>query len=322
MGPLAFVEVLGRHGDVLTRHPVYRWPARAGRSYDMDVILDDPFVAPRHVQIEPAVDGRFKVSDLQSVNGLSLSPSAQRVGTAEVGPEDVLRIGQTQIRIRAPSHAARLELTLRATALYRRPLAFALMAAALLGLVVWNAWIMTPSRDDNTFLLFPFIGVCAGVGAWIAVWSLVGRTLGGRPNFAAHGFVASAGLAAAVLIHTMTDYLSFGFNAGWLNYAGIAAVAAIFAYMIYRHLRLTSRAPRRALGIAGAIASVVVCSAFAGLKIAGDSTRESSLPYDETLKPPIFLWVTGVTPAIFLADGERLKHKVDAIARARPMALK
>jgi hypothetical protein len=120
----------------------------------------------------------------------------------------------------------------------------------------------------------------------------------------------------------VTDYLSFGFNAGWLTYAGIGAVAAIFAYMIYRHLRLTSRAPQRTLGIAAAIASVVVWGAFAGLEVAGDSTREGSLPYDETLKPPIFLWVTGVTPAVFLADGERLKHKVDAIARAQPITLK
>jgi hypothetical protein len=264
------------------------------------------------------MDGRFKVSDLHSVNGLSLSPSAQRVDTAEVGPEDVVRLGQTQIRIRAPSYAVRPELGLRAMALYRRPLAFAVVAAALLGLVVWNAWIMTASRDEKAFLLYPVIGVCVGIGVWIAVWSLVGRTVGGRANFAAHGFVASAGLTTLGLTDTMTDYLSFGFNAGWLKYAGIAAVAAIFAYMIYRHLRLNSRAPRRSLGIASAIASVAVCGAFAGLEMAGDSTREGRLRYDETLKPPAFLWVTGVTPAAFLAEGERLRHKVDAVARAEP----
>jgi hypothetical protein len=316
--PLAFVEVLGRHGDVLTRYPVYRWPARSGRGYDMDVILDDPFVAPRHVQIEPVADGRFKVSDLQSVNGFSLSSSGQRVGTAEVGPEDVVRLGQTQIRIREPSYAVRPELALRATALYRRPLAFAVMAAGLLGLVVWSAWIMTASRDEKAFLVFPAIGVCVGVGAWIAIWSLVGRTVGGRANFAAHGFVASAGLIALGLADTMIDYLSFGFNAGWLKYVAIAALAAIFAYMIYRHLRLNSRAPQRSLGIAAAIASVAVCGAFAGLEMAGDSTREGRLPYDETLKPPAFLWVTGVAPAAFLAEGERLRHKVDAVARTEP----
>jgi hypothetical protein len=98
--PLGFIEILGRHNDVLARHAVYRWPARVGRGYDAEVILDDPFVAPRHASIEPAADGRFRIADLQSVNGFSLPPSAQRVAEAEVGPDDVVRLGRTQIRIR------------------------------------------------------------------------------------------------------------------------------------------------------------------------------------------------------------------------------
>ena len=315
MEPLAFVEVLGRHNDVLARHPVYRWPARAGRGYDADVILDDPFVAPQHLQIEPVPDGRFRVSDLQSVNGLSLPPSAQRVAAAEVGPDDVVRLGQTQIRIRAPSYAVRPELALRATATYRRPLAFGLMAVALLALVVWNSWIITVGRDEKAFFVFPAFGVSIGVAVWIAVWALVGRTVGGRANFAAHGFIACTGLIAMALADAVTDYLSFGFDASWLEYAGIVAVGGIFAYMIYRHLRLNSRAPRKSLGLTASIASLVVCGAVAGLQLAGDSEREGRLRYDQTLKPPAFLWVAGVTPAAFLAEGERLKNKVDAIPR-------
>jgi len=318
MEPVAFVEILGRHNDVLARHPVYRWPARAGRGYDMDVILDDPFAAPRHLQIEPAADGRFRVSDLQSANGMSLPPSAQRVGAAEVGPDDVVRLGQTQIRIRAPSYAVRPELALRATALYRRPLAFAVMAAALIALVVWNAWLTTVSRDEKALLVSPAIGICIAIGVWVSIWSLVGRTVGGRANFAAHGSVVCAGVAALTLMGTLTEYLSFGFDVRWLEYAGVVLAGAIFAYMIYRHLRLNSRAPRKSLGVAAAIATVVVCGAFAGLEAAGESGREGVLRYDQTLKPPGFLWVTGVTPAAFLAEGERLRNKVDAVARAEP----
>ncbi len=316
MEPLAFVEVLGRHNDVLVRHPVYRWPAQAGRGYDMDVILDDPFVAPRHVQIEPVADGRFRVSDLQSVNGMSLPPSARRVGSAEVGPDDVVRLGQTQIRVRAPSYAVRPERALHATALYRRPLAFAVTAAALIALVVWSAWIQTVSRDEKALLVFPAVGICVAIGAWISVWSLVGRTVGGRANFAAHGSVACAGVTALALMGTLAEYLSFGFDVRWIEYVGVIVAGAIFVYMIYRHLRLNSRAPRKSLGIASAIASVAVCGAVAGLQVASESGREGRLRYDQTLKPPAFLWVTGVTPAAFLAEGERLKNKVDAVARA------
>jgi len=316
--PLAFVEILGRHGDVMARHPVYRWPVRAGRGYDVDIILDDRFVAPRHLQIEPALNGRFRVTDLDSVNGISLVPSARRIGSGEVGPDDIVRLGQTQIRVRAPSYAVRPEVRLRATSMYRRPLSFAIMSAALLGLVVLNAWIAAVQQDERLFMVFPIVAVCIGVGIWISLWSLVSRMVGGRANFAAHGFVACAGLTALALAETLVDYSSFGFHLRWLNYAGTAAAAAIFAYALYRHLRLNSRAPRRRLGIIAAIVSVVAFGVAAGLELAGDSAREGRQVYDPTLKPPAFLWVPGITPEAFLGDGARLKRRVDALARTAP----
>lgn len=316
MEPLAFVEVLGRHNDVQARHPVYRWPARAGRGYDADVILDDPFIAPRHISIEPAGDGRFRVSDLQSVNGISLPPAAGRVAQADVGPDDVVRLGRTQIRIRAPSYAVRPESQLRATALYRRPAAFAVAAATLLGLTVWGAWVETTSRDEWASLLFPAVIMCVAVGVWISVWSLVSRTVGGRANFAAHGFVACAVLAASAVADTAFEYLSFGFNERWLDYAGTAVLAALAGYVLYRHLRLNSRAPRKTLGL---IAACVVAAGFgiaAGLERAGETRREGMQRYDSALKSPAFLWVPGVTPQAFLAEGEKLRHEADALARA------
>ena len=39
MEPLAYVEVVDRHLDVLSRHPVHRWPLKIGRGYDADVIV-------------------------------------------------------------------------------------------------------------------------------------------------------------------------------------------------------------------------------------------------------------------------------------------
>jgi len=279
------------------------------------VILDDPFVAPRHAQIEPVADGRFRISDLQSVNGLSLLPSAERVVEAQIGPDDVVRIGQTQIRIRPASYAVRPELVLRAAAVHRRPLGFALMAAALLALVLWSAWIATVSRDERTVLVFLALGVFVVVGVWIAMWSLVGRTTSGRENFSAHGFVACAGLAAIVVADALADYLSFGFDAGWLEYAGVAAIGAIFAAMIYRHLRLNSRATKRSLGAASLIASLAVCGAFAGMQMASDSLREGRMRYDATIKAPAFLWVKGDATAAFLARAGNLRSKADALAR-------
>jgi len=314
--PLAFVEVLGRHNEVLARHPVARWPAHVGRGYDGDVILDDPYVAPRHLRIEPFADGRFTVTDLQSANGLSLAPSRARLTGAQVGPEDVVRIGQTRIRVRPASYSVPPELVLRAPSAHRRPLGFVASAAILLALVIWNTWVTTLGRDDKFQFVYPAIGVLVAVGAWIAVWALVGRAVGGRDNFAAHGFVACAGLLAIFAADVVADYLSFAVDASWLEYGGFVAAVVVFAYMIYRHLRLNSRARPRSLAVISAVTSLAIAGAFAGMQLASESPREGRMRYAQTIKAPVFLWASGDATTAFLASADKLKDKADALSRA------
>lgn len=70
METLAVVEVLGRRGEVVAREKIHSLPATIGRGFDSDVILDDEFVAPHHLQLEAADDGGFRVSDLGTVKRL------------------------------------------------------------------------------------------------------------------------------------------------------------------------------------------------------------------------------------------------------------
>ncbi|MGH8688413.1 MAG: FHA domain-containing protein [Burkholderiales bacterium] len=316
MEPLAFVEVLGRHGDVLARHPVLAWPAHAGRGYDADVILDDGYVAPRHARIEPAADGRFRVTDLGSVNGLSLSPAWRRVDEAEVGPDDIVRLGRTQIRIRTPAYAVGTERRMGTTSAYRRPIAFIAAATLTLALTAWSAWLGTSSREEWTGLVVPIVAFAALVTVWISIWALVGRTVGGRANFAAHGFIACAALVGVQVLGTGFEYLSFGFDAHRLDYAGNAVIVAIAAYLLYRHLRLNSRAPRRRLAVIAAIVVGAGTGIIVGIGSAMDSRREGVLSYDGTVKPPAFLWVPGVAPEAFLGKAAELRKRADAFARA------
>jgi len=317
MEPLAFVEVLGRHGDVQARYPVTRWPACVGRGYDADIIIDDRYIAARHLRIEPGADGRFKLTDLGSVNGISLRASAQRLSEAEVGPDDVIRLGRTQVRVRMPGYAVPPEQKLRATSFYRRPVAFLLAAAMLLGVALWNAWIATTREDQWALLLAPTVMMCVAVVLWISVWSLVSRIVGGRANFAAHGFVACAGLVGIVVTGTLFEYLSFGLDAHWLDYAGAAVLAVLVAYMLYRHLRLNSRASRTKLA---AIAATIVLGGIGisvGLDRAAAPGREGVQGYDFAIKPPAVLAVSGVTPEAFLAESDRLRRAADAAALER-----
>jgi hypothetical protein len=313
--PLAFVEIVDRHKDVLARHPVYRWPVKIGRGYQADVLVDDPFIAPIHVAIALAGEERFTVSDLGSFNGFSLTASGKRLDTAEVGADDLVRIGHTQIRIRTPFYAVPAERALQATALHRRPAAFMVMAALVVALFLWNAWIMTSDDDDKYVILLSTIGVITVIVIWISIWSVVSSAIGRRPNFAAHGFVACAGVIALVAASSFFDYLAFGFDMGWLQYVAFVVVAAILAYIVYRHLLLNSRATRKTLVLAGTGISLMVCGAIFAINLAIDLAQEGNQHYNESIKAPPFLFVSGASPAAFFSDAEVLKRKVDAMGK-------
>ena len=315
MEPLAYVEVLDRHRDVVARHAVYRWPARIGRSYEADAILDDPFVAPEHVTIEPIGGGRFRLIDLGTRNGIVLVQTKERADAAEVGPDDLVRLGHTQIRIRSRDFAVPQERPVPNVELYRRPAPFFAAATLAIALVIWNGWIMTTEEREKYWMLFAVVGLVVVAGGWIAAWSLQSHAIGRRPNFFAHGFIACAGIVALGTSESLFEYLSFAFDAGWLAYVAGAASAALFAYIVYRHLVLNSRARRRNLALTSAGLSLAVTGVFAALSLAADLTQDGKQRYNDVIKTPAVLLSSGTSAEAFLTEAQTLKNKVDAMRK-------
>lgn len=315
MEPLAYIEVLDRHRDVIARHAVYRWPARIGRGYQADVILDDPFVAPEHVTLEPVGGERFRLTDLDTQNGIVLPDTEERTDAAEVGPDDLVRLGHTQIRVRTREYVVPQERTVRGIEFYRRPAPFFVAASLAIALVVWNGWVMTTEEREKYWMLFAVVGLVVAAGTWIAAWSLQSHAIGRRPNFFAHGFIACAGVVALGASESLFEYLSFALDAGWLAYIAGIASAAIFAYVLYRHLVLNSRARRRSLALTGAGVSLAVTGVFAAMSLAADLTQEGKQRYNDVIKPPAVLLTSGTTAEAFLADAQTLKNKVDAMRK-------
>ena len=77
-----------------------RVPTRLGRGGENAIRLDgDDFVSTRHALLEPRPDGLW-VEDVGSTNGTFVNGA--RVTTARLlAPGDVVRIGQTDLRVEA-----------------------------------------------------------------------------------------------------------------------------------------------------------------------------------------------------------------------------
>ena len=104
MGAVMVVEVLGGH-RARTRHRIAATgdeaEATVGRSAVCDVVLDDPFVAAVHARIRVDSAGRVTVTDLGSLNGTEVGGVHLRGEPALVGPDGLLRLGRTRLRVRS-----------------------------------------------------------------------------------------------------------------------------------------------------------------------------------------------------------------------------
>ena len=169
------------------------------------------------------------------------------------------------------------------------------------------------ARKLVLIVLSVFMVVAAGA-MWIAIWSLVSRTAGRRANFAAHGFVACAGVLALQIWTTGVDYLAFGLDAGWLETLGVAGAALLFGYVVYRHLRLASRAKRQAHATVAACVAIVTFGGGTLLTNLMSSMDPAAQSHSYSLKAPFFLVVRGVSPADYIARSRDLKRAVDDLA--------
>ena len=78
--------------------PVGSTPVTVGRGEQNDLVLDgDEFASSRHARIEARGDGVW-VQDLDSTNGTFLN-GARVVGAERMSPGDVLRVGETDLRV-------------------------------------------------------------------------------------------------------------------------------------------------------------------------------------------------------------------------------
>ena len=88
------IEILDRFGKVKERHKVSEFPLKIGRSYKNDIIVDDNYVSPEHIEMMLDGDGHILVNDLHSDNGMfTLHPLVRH---------DILTLKENQ-RIRQPN---------------------------------------------------------------------------------------------------------------------------------------------------------------------------------------------------------------------------
>ncbi len=248
------IEILGGHGRVQMRERVTldggQRTFTIGRSVQADVTLDDAHAAALHASVEITPDGRIRVSDLGSLNGIVVAGKRHRgAGGAQAVEltDGILQIGRTRLRIRSAHEALAPEKPdpLRPASIMRDP-AWIAGAGALVGgmQLAYTSWLGAP-RDLATVIVTTLISGALAAGAWVAFWALLSRVMQNEWRWLRHAAIFLGIAAVFVAINGVLELAWFmftlppwGTRAAWIG-------AAAFGCALYLHLMHSSSLTRR-----------------------------------------------------------------------------
>jgi Inner membrane component of T3SS, cytoplasmic domain len=308
---MIWVEILSRHRDVAARFRISGSEAYIGRGYDNDVIVDDPYVAARHLRVFRDTAGRLVAEDAGSKNGLFLDRDGARRDRIVLDPEHPIRIGHTVVRIRDEAHAVPLE---RLTAARRTPvwsIAIAVaLGVAILGIEALSVWLAQIGEPRTPMYLNPLITVSEWVLVWVAAWTIVCRLFFGQAHLLQNLLIALAGLLVFSLYREFAQFAAFAFT--WpvaMNYE-YAVQSFLIAAVCFFHLRETGRSH---LALKGAVVVTLLAVAVAVQTVQRLEAVSDFGPQNTArrLLPPALRLAPVRDEADFFAEIERLKAGLD-----------
>jgi pSer/pThr/pTyr-binding forkhead associated (FHA) protein len=322
MAPLGYIEVLDGKGGVAERIAIDAFPITIGRSYSNRVILDDPYVCPMHVEIVQDSQGDLSARDLNSVNGLHVAKSDQRVACLTLSSGTQFRIGHSHLRYCSVDHPLAPTLVDGAVTRSRwlQSLGASFAGAAVFLLLCLDSYLGSVERVTIAQVVSEPLATFAMLLVWAGLWSLAGRIVVARVNFSQHVVIACGAIAGFLALTFLSEWLEFLFPivpALWL--VGLAGTGVILAALVYGHLGFASNLRRSSRLWAALAVSVAALSVSAISDMASRSKFSNVMEFSGVLKPINAVWLPTVSVERFMGDTQKLKRELDALAqKAKP----
>ncbi len=309
-GLLAMIDVTDRHGSLVARLPVTRWPVTVGRALDADLVLDEVHVAGQHLRLTQTMPGFVSVQVLDTHNGVTLG--RQHHGRAAVFDWHVgqpLVLGRLHLRLRLAGSPLPDEEPLP-RAPWRAALRSVSAVAVMLLLTLGQLWLKN-SETQNPFQQLPLFlpGALAVLGLWSGLWALASKLFSGHPQFWRHVRIASLTFVASEVVELFAQVVAFAFsweNIGRFSHLGVILVAALG---IYRHLRVVVPQPRRGLAVGMLLALSLGLPAMLGTQWLKNKRLSNQL-YMSQLFPPSWRLAAPVSVAQFLQQAEDIEQRL------------
>jgi hypothetical protein len=237
MDQVIWIEILTRSRDVAARLRFAGPEVCVGRGYDNDVVIDDPYVAARHLRVFRDAEGQLVAEDLGSVNGLYLDRDSRRRERILIDPERPLRVGHTLVRVRGPGYAVKGERVAAAQVHGMGLVLTVALAAAVLGITLMTLWLSETGEPRASRYLVPVLMRGLLVAGWVGAWAVLARVFSGGAHFRRNLVIALSGLLAIALYNEFANFLSFALTWRIASTYAYVALWCILAVTCFFHLR-------------------------------------------------------------------------------------
>lgn len=319
--PVALIERLDRDGHVLQSTLVYRWPMKIGRSFDADLVLDDPHLAPQHAELDD-VDGQLHLRIGQTINGAVVGARHLQAGEVmALGVARALRLGNTRLRVRLASEPMAPEQPLdrhvtRAALEASAPLWRVVLPLLLVSvLVMWfDEWLDNdPGTPVNTYLSAMLMTLSATMG-WALFWSLGNKLFQGRLAYMAHLRLALIYGLIWTALDSALPLLAFTTDWSFLSHISGVVGAGVLCALVWAHLGLIL--PGHRVGVTAGVLTMYAVGI--GLHIWFNEQRTGQMfteRYVTALPPPSWRLVDAKPTSVLIQDARALKDKLDKQAK-------
>ena len=308
---MIWVEILSRHREVAGRFRVDAAEISIGRGYDNHVVIDDPYVAARHVRIFRDGEGRLVAEDLGSVNGMYLDRSKSRKPQLVLDGVKPIRIGQTLFRVRDAEHVVEPERQAGSERGALPVITAILLGAVLLAINAILVWFAQTSEPHLTDYVVPTLTMTGMVLAWVGVWALLSRLFAGRAHFLRHLLIAEAGLVGFWIYSQFAQIASFALTWSTVFTYGYIAAWVVLAVICFLHLREVGRTHLMVKGVV-VVLLLVVAIGVQTLQRSEAFANSGRSNISHVLMPPSLRLVPLRDEQAFIDDIATLKAKLDA----------
>ncbi len=238
---MMWVEILSRHREVAARFRIAGAEARIGRGYDNDVVVDDPYVAARHLRVFRDDNGQLVGEDLGSANGVFLDGGGARLARVVIDGTKPIRIGQTLLRIRDAAYAVEPERPVPARPRLLPVVLAVVLSVVILAIEVLNVWVAETAETRTSTYLAPLLIIASWVLIWVGGWALIARVFSGRTHFLRNLLIALTGALLFSLYYDFARVAAFAWT--WPGPLEVEYVVmwVVVAAVCFLHLREIGR---------------------------------------------------------------------------------